>query len=52
MTIPPHIVFVVADDLGWNDVSFHGSQQVHTPHIDKLAAEGVVVCRFAAPALD
>jgi len=43
---PPHIAFVVADDLGWNDVGFHGSKQVRTPHIDKLAAEGIVLDRY------
>ena len=37
---PPHILFVVADDLGWSDVGFHGSK-IQTPNIDKLASEGV-----------
>jgi hypothetical protein len=37
---PPHLVFVLADDLGWNDVSFHGSS-LRTPHLDALAAGGV-----------
>ena len=44
--IPPHIVFVVADDLGWNDVGFHGSTQVRTPNIDKLAKDGVQLDRY------
>eukprot|EP01079_Euglenida_sp_SAG-EU17-18_P008555 gene8555-1531_t len=27
---PPHILFMVMDDMGWNDPSFHGSDQLHT----------------------
>jgi hypothetical protein len=37
----PHILHIVADDLGWRDVGFHGSPDVKTPNIDKLAAGGV-----------
>jgi arylsulfatase A-like enzyme len=36
----PHIVFLLADDLGWGDVGFHGGD-VATPRIDALAASGV-----------
>jgi len=36
----PHIVFVLADDLGWFDVGYHGAE-IKTPNIDKLAGEGV-----------
>lgn len=37
---PPHIVYIVADDLGWKDVGFHGSADIKTPNLDQLAAEG------------
>ncbi|XP_067838761.1 arylsulfatase B [Heptranchias perlo] len=36
----PHIVFILADDYGWNDIGYHGSQ-IQTPVLDKLSAEGV-----------
>ena len=42
----PHILLVVADDLGWNDVSWHGSQQVPTPNLDALAASGVTLNNY------
>uniref|UniRef100_A0A2K5WDQ2 Arylsulfatase B n=1 Tax=Macaca fascicularis TaxID=9541 RepID=A0A2K5WDQ2_MACFA len=42
---PPHLVFVLADDLGWNDVGFHGSR-IRTPHLDALAAGGVLLDNY------
>lgn len=42
---PPNIVIIVADDLGWNDVGYHGSE-IRTPRLDSLAREGVELDRF------
>ena len=38
VSVPLHVVFIVADDMGYNDVGFHGSGQIATPHLDRLAA--------------
>ncbi|NND34070.1 MAG: sulfatase [Saprospiraceae bacterium] len=37
----PNIVFIIADDVGWNDLGCYGSEVAHTPNIDKIAAEGM-----------
>jgi len=38
---PPNVVVIMADDLGWGDVSCNGATAVQTPHIDRLAREGL-----------
>lgn len=37
----PNIVFIFIDDMGYGDLSCYGNQDVRTPHIDRLAEEGV-----------
>lgn len=41
----PNIIIMVADDLGWNDVGYHGGP-IDTPSLDRLAAEGMQLDRF------
>jgi len=52
-TEKPNILFVLADDLGWGDVSYHGSE-IRTPNIDRLKDSGVeldqhYVCPMCTP---
>jgi arylsulfatase A-like enzyme len=44
----PHIVHIVADDLGWKDVGFNGCQDFKTPNIDALANGGAKLTQFYA----
>jgi arylsulfatase A-like enzyme len=37
----PNVVIILADDLGYGDLSIHGSRDVVTPHIDSIAREGI-----------
>ena len=41
----PHVVLFLADDLGWQDVGFHGSE-IETPHLDQLARDGARLEQF------
>ncbi|MCA9219671.1 MAG: sulfatase-like hydrolase/transferase, partial [Planctomycetales bacterium] len=37
----PNLVVVFIDDMGWADLSCFGNTAASTPHIDRLAAEGL-----------
>lgn len=41
MSQQPNIVFIVADDLGYADLSVYGQTEFETPHLDRLASQGV-----------
>ncbi len=44
----PNVILLLADDLGWQDLSCAGSTAVRTPHIDALAAGGIRFTQFYA----
>ena len=44
-TEKPNFLIIIADDAGWNDMSFHGSE-IQTPHLDQLAQNGIQLERF------
>lgn len=44
----PNIIFIIADDLGYGDLGCYGQRQIQTPHLDRLAAEGVRFTQFYA----
>ena len=52
----PNVIYILADDLGYGDLSCYGQSKFQTPNIDKLAAEGVqfmqhyTACPVSAPA--
>lgn len=39
--LPPNILLIVVDDLGYSDLHCYGNDLVETPHIDRLASEGI-----------
>ncbi|MCS7238672.1 MAG: sulfatase-like hydrolase/transferase [Thermoguttaceae bacterium] len=42
----PNFLFILADDLGWGDLSCYGNQQFRTPALDRLAAEGILFTQY------
>ena len=45
----PNVVLVYADDLGYGDLGSYGHHTIRTPHLDRLAAEGLRLTDFYAP---
>jgi len=48
--LKPNIVFILMDDLGWTDVGYMGSEYYETPHIDRLAGQGMIFTQAYANA--
>ncbi|MBR9999152.1 MAG: sulfatase-like hydrolase/transferase [Cyclobacteriaceae bacterium] len=52
---PPNVLLILADDLGYGDLGCYGGQDIPTPHIDRLASEGIrftdahVTCSVCGP---
>lgn len=46
---PPNIIVIIADDVGWGDVGCYGAKAFKTPHIDRLAREGIRFTDAYAP---
>ncbi|MFC3197721.1 arylsulfatase [Parapedobacter deserti] len=44
----PNVIFILADDLGYGDLGCYGQTKIATPHIDKLAADGMRFTQFYA----
>jgi hypothetical protein len=42
---PPHIIYILADDMGWNDAGFNGGAS-YTPYMDSLASTGIILSKF------
>jgi arylsulfatase A-like enzyme len=44
----PNIIFILADDLGYGELGCYGQKLIQTPHLDRLAAEGIRFTQFYA----
>ncbi|MEM9528504.1 MAG: sulfatase, partial [Bacteroidota bacterium] len=45
---PPNIIIIFTDDQGYGDLSCYGSTRIHSPHLDRMAAEGLKMTSFYA----
>lgn len=46
----PNVILLMSDDQGWGDVGFNGNRKIKTPHLDRMAEDGVRFERFYASA--
>jgi uncharacterized sulfatase len=49
LAAPPNVVLIISDDHHWGDYAFMGHPQIRTPHLDRLAAEGLTFRRGYVP---
>ncbi len=45
----PNVVIILADDLGYGELGCYGHPRFHSPHLDRMAAEGVRLTEFNTP---
>ncbi|MBZ4191070.1 sulfatase [Niabella beijingensis] len=38
---PPNIIFIIGDDINWDDLGSYGNKQIRTPNLDRMAADGM-----------
>ena len=46
--VPPNIIFILADDLGYGELGSYGQTRIRTPRLDRMAAEGMRFTQFYA----
>jgi arylsulfatase A-like enzyme len=46
----PNVILIVADDLGWAEVGCYGQKKIQTPHLDRMAKEGMRFTQFYSAA--
>src|SRR5689334_4291888 len=48
--LPPNVVILLADDMGYGDLGCYGHPSIRTPHLDRMACEGMKFTNFYAAA--
>jgi arylsulfatase A-like enzyme len=50
LAAPPNVIIIFADDLGYGDLGCYGHPSIRTPHLDRMAAEGMRFTDFYSAA--